>query len=253
MNITNNTILITGGSAGIGFEIAKQLTALGNHVIITGRDGKRLQGAAEKLENVTAIQFDVTNAVDVVALVAKIDTDFPALNMVINNAGNAYIYSLAEAENIFDNAEAEMLTNYLSVIRLNEKLLPLLKKQSSAAIVNVSSVVAFVPGSLATYSASKAALHSYTQSLRLALKDSSVKVFELMPPLVDTQFSAPIGGHTGIAPSLVADDLIAALANDTLEIRVGNTEDIYQLYLSSPEAAFDAMNGQRTAALAESK
>ena len=138
-----------------------------------------------------------------------------------------------------------MLTNYLSVIRLNEKLLPILKKQAEAAIVNVSSIVAFVPGSLATYSASKAALHSYTQSLRIALENSSIKVFELMPPLVDTQFSAPIGGNKGISPRLVAEDLLTAFANDNYEIRVGKTEDLYQLFLSSPAKALDYLRGER--------
>ncbi len=137
-----------------------------------------------------------------------------------------------------------MLTNYLSVIRLNEKLLPLLKKQQSAAIVNVSSIVAFVPGRLATYSASKAALHSYTRSLRLALKENShVEVFELMPPLVDTEFSAPIGGNHGISPTAVAEQFVAGLENNNYEIRVGKTEDIYRLSLLSPEEALLLMNG----------
>lgn len=248
MKATNNSILLIGGSAGIGFEIAKLLTAKGNHVIITGRDEERLRQAAAQLTNVTAIQSDITRAADVDALIERIEKDFPSLNMVINNAGNAYVYALTENANAFEKAQDEMLTNYLSIIRLNEKLLPVLKRQPEAAIVNVSSVVAFVPGSLSTYSASKAALHSYTQSLRYALKDTAVKVFELMPPLVNTSFSAPIGGHTGIEPSVVAEDFLKGLENDTYEIRVGNTEDIYRLYLSSPDAAFAAMNERRKAA-----
>ena len=115
-----------------------------------------------------------------------------------------------------------MLTNYLSVIRLNEQLLPLLKQQPEAAIVNVSSIVAFVPGArLATYAASKAALHSYTLSLRHKLAQSTgVKVFELMPPLVNTEFSAEIGGQNGIAPSVVAEALVEALRNAVGAIRV---------------------------------
>lgn len=249
MKTTGNTILIIGGSAGIGFETAKLLSQKGNQVIITGRNEKRLQEATAQLTNVTAINSDVTKAEDVNALVEKLQKDFPKLNMVINNAGNAYLYSLTGNENAFEKAQDEMLTNYLSIIRLNEKLLPVLKKQPEAAIVNVSSVVAFVPGSLSTYSASKAALHSYTQSLRFALRDTSIKVFELMPPLVNTEFSKPIGGHTGIEPSVVADEFLKALATDEYEIRVGNTDYIYKLYLSSPAAAFDVMNGQRKAAL----
>jgi uncharacterized oxidoreductase len=248
MNTSNNTILISGGSAGIGLALAKLLSEKGNTVIITGRNAERLQQAAATLKGVTPIVADISRAEDVERLVEQVYTDFPQLNMVINNAGRALVYSLA-TENIhaFEKAEDEMLTNYLSVIRLNEKLLPLLKKQETAAIVNVSSVVAFVPGSLATYSASKAALHSYTQSLRLALqKDTRVAVFELMPPLVDTEFSAPIGGKNGISPLAVAEQFLRALEQDQWEIRVGQTEDIYRLYLSSPEEALNAMNRTRT-------
>ena len=245
MRTSNNTILVTGGSAGIGFEIAKLLAEKGNQVIITGRSKAKLEEAAASLQNVTAIQSDVSNEKQVDELVAQVKTSFPNLNIVINNAGNAYLYDLSASENAFEKAHAEMLTNYLSIIRLNEKLLPLLKKQSEAAIVNVSSIVAFVPGSLATYSASKAALHSYTQSLRIALENSSIKVFELMPPLVDTQFSAPIGGNKGISPKLVAEDFITAFEHNNYEIRVGKTEDLYQLFLSSPAKALDYLRGDR--------
>lgn len=247
MKTTNNTILITGGSAGIGFEIAKLLSEKGNNVIITGRNEERLNQAASKLNNVKTIVSDVSKAEDVEKLVAQITQDFPQLNMVINNAGQAFVFDMtAENANGFKKAEAEMLTNYLSAIRLNEKLLPILKTQQNAAIVNVSSITAYVPSGLATYSASKAALHSYTQSLRFALeKDTQIKVFEIIPPLVDTDFSAPIGGKSGISPTLVAEEFLASLENDNFEIRVGQTEDIYRLFLSAPEEAFFAMNQLR--------
>ncbi|KAI9447051.1 short-chain dehydrogenase/reductase SDR [Russula earlei] len=248
MKTTNSTVLITGGSAGIGFEIAKLLIAKGNHVIITGRDEQRLQKATAQLPGVTAIAFDVTKPDNVEQLVKRLNKDFPKLDIVINNAGNAYVYTLADSANAYEKAAAEIETNYLSVIRLNEALLPLLQKQSEAAIVTVSSIVAFVPGvNLPTYAASKAALHSYTRALRLTLQRTSspVKVFELMPPLVDTEFSKEIGGHNGIPPQKVAEDLLDALDKDTYEIHVGNTADIYKLYLSSPEAALQALNANR--------
>jgi uncharacterized oxidoreductase len=246
MKTSNNTVLITGGSAGIGFELAKLLSDNNNHVIITGRDTRRLQEAASRLQNVTPVVSDVSKEADVNALVNRLAAEFPALNMVINNAGSAVIYDVTTDTGTYAKAEQEMVTNYLSVIRLNEKLLPMLKVQLHSAIVNVSSVVAFVPGSLATYSASKAALHSYTQSLRLALENTSyVKVFELMPPLVDTEFSKPIGGHNGVPPRFVAEAFFTALQHDDYEIRVGNTEDIYRLYLASPADALKAMNAAR--------
>ena len=245
MKTIENTVLITGGSAGIGFEIAKTLSEKGNQVIITGRNQERLDNALSKLQNATGIACDVSDAAEVDALVKKIKSDFPKLNIVINNAGRAFVHSLLGETDTFENASEEMLTNYLSVIRLNQKLLPLLKTQGEAAIVNVSSIVAFVPNhNLATYGASKAALHSYSQSLRIALqKETSVKVFELMPPLVNTDFSQEIGGANGISPTVVAEDLVRAIENDDYEIHVGNTANIYALFHQSPAEALLAMNG----------
>jgi uncharacterized oxidoreductase len=243
MNITNNTVLITGGTAGIGFELAKSFAEAGNKVIITGRNQQRLTEALAKLPGSKGFNGDISNPEDTEKLVDFIKNNAPEVNIVINNAGAAHLYKLANNEDAFDKAQDEMLTNYLAVIRLNERLIPLLKLQPQAAVVNVSSIVAFVPGSLPTYSASKAALHSYTQSLRITLeRTSNVKVFELMPPLVDTEFSAPINGKTGIPATQVASDLITAIQADDYEVRVGNTQKIYELYLQSPAEALAAMN-----------
>ncbi|WP_417352515.1 SDR family oxidoreductase [Flavobacterium alkalisoli] len=242
MKTTGNTILITGGSAGIGFEIARQFVQQGNKVIITGRDAARLEKAKAELGNVTAIQFDVTSAADVDALTERIKAEFPELNILINNAGRALIHNLAESRS-YDIAVDEMTTNYFSVLLLTDKLLPLLKEQNEAAVLNVSSVVAYVPTQhLPTYAASKAALHSYTTSLRLALTGTSVKVFELMPPLVNTELSKEIGGENGIPPSVVAEDVLDAIAGNRYEIRTGQTEDVYQLSLANPAEALKVMN-----------
>ncbi len=243
MKTTQNTILITGGSAGIGFEIARLFSQQGNHVVIVGRDEERLAKAAAKLQNVTPLVGDVSKEEDVDILVKILYKDFPNLNVVINNAGSAFLNNLLETDRTFEKAQTEMLTNYLSIIRLNEKLLPLLQKQEEAAIVNVSSIVAFAPNHiLSTYGASKAALHSYTQSLRLYLAKTPVKVFELMPPLVNTDFSQAIGGANGISPAIVAEDLLKAFETDTYEIHVGRTADFYKLFHSAPEEALLTMN-----------
>jgi uncharacterized oxidoreductase len=244
MKTTNNTVLIVGGSAGIGLEIAR-LLAPNNQVIITGRNKERLEKAAANLPNTTPIVSDLADEHDVNNLCETISNEFPQTNIIINNAAAASVYSLtAENVNAFDKAAEEIHTNYLSIIRLNEKFLPLLRQQPEAAIVNVSSVVAYVPGSLATYSASKAALHSYTQSLRYELAHSypHIRVFELLPPLVNTEFSKPIGGEKGVSPQLVAAELVKGLEENNYEIRVAGTETLYQLFLSSPEKAFAALH-----------
>ena len=147
MKTINNTVLINGGSAGIGFEIARLLSEKGNHVIITGRNPERLQQAVAQLTNVTGIVSDITKEDNVNQLVEKLTAEFPNLNVVINNAGQAFVNTLRN-ENAFDRAGDEMLTNYLSIIRINEKLLTLLNKQDEAAIVNVSSIVGLVPNNI---------------------------------------------------------------------------------------------------------
>lgn len=246
MKTSQNTILITGGGSGIGFEMASLFIANGNKVIITGRSKERLEQAIAQLPGVNYIQADVTKSEDVERLVQTINIHFSSLNILINNAGNAQYYRLTdENANAFDKAQEEITTNYLSTIRLTEKLLPLLRKNGSAAIANVSSIVGFVPTThLPTYSASKAALHSYTRVLRHTLErdNQDVKVFELMPPLVNTEFSKAIGGENGMDPKDVALALANGFEHGIFEIRPGMTEELYTLYLSSPEAALAALN-----------
>lgn len=243
MNITNKTVLVTGGGSGIGFEIAKILGEKNNQVIITGRTESKLQKAASQLKNVSIIAADITDEQSVEKLVAQINQEYGKLDILINNAGNAYVYDLAKVTDTYQKAKDEFETNFFSILNLTDKLLPVLSAQTEAAIINVSSVVAFVPaGDISTYSASKAALHSYTQSLRLALAATNVKVFELMPPLVNTDFSKDIGGENGIHPNVVAGNLIKALEKNEYEIRVGDTEYVYQLSLSAPAEAYKMMN-----------
>jgi uncharacterized oxidoreductase len=242
MKTTKNTVLITGGGSGIGFETAKLLSKKGNDVIIVGRNETKLSSAAAQLENVSTFTCDITRKEDVDALVQHVIKNFASLNILMNNAGKAHAYALSEHANAFEKAEEEMLTNYLATVRLTEKFLPLLKSKSEAGIINVTSVVAFAPAAmLSTYSATKAALHSYSQTLRLSLKSTNVKVFELMPPLVDTEFSRTIPGDK-IHPSVVVEDLLTALQNDHFEIHVGNTALVYKKFLASPAEALMALN-----------
>lgn len=244
MKTTGNTVLISGGSAGIGLEIAKLLEENGNKVIITGRSKERLDNALAQLKNATGIVNDFSKEADAKALAETLAKDFPELNIVINNGAHAVVHDIVNDTDNYAAVESQMTTNFFSIVRLNELLVNQLAKNSNAAIVNVSSVVAFVPGSLVGYSASKAALHSYTQAYRFALAQNNipVKVFELMPPLVNTEFSAVIGGEKGIPPRQVAEEFLAGLEADTYEIMVGNTQLLFDLYRKSPEEAFAILN-----------
>jgi len=245
MKISENTILITGGGSGIGFETARLFSQLGNTVILAGRNEEKLKAASRKLNHAHYVVADVTQDEDVSALAEKITTDFPNLNILMNNAGTVFLHNVSDSTDAAAIARKEMETNYFAVLNLTTKLLPLLKRQGESAIINVSSVVAFAPGlSLPTYSASKAALHSYTQALRLSLiTHSNVKVFELMPPLVDTEFAKEIPSNKKISAREVAEDLVHGISKDRYEIRVASAEKLYSAYLSLTDKAVLALNG----------
>ena len=227
MNITGNTILVTGGSSGIGFEMARQFVTRKNKVIITGRDGKKLQNAKQQLGEVTAIRNDVGNPDDVEKLYELVAKDFPDLNILINNAGIMQMINLQDNNLSTMELTKEIDINLKGTILMSNVFLPLLKHNNNPAIINVSSGLAFVPLPVVpVYCSTKAAIHSYSLSLRAQLRNTDVKVFELTPPLTKTGL---IGGFAeedikGI-PIMPAEDLVAAflkgLARDEYEIRAG--------------------------------
>ncbi len=181
MNLKSDTILITGGTSGIGLEMAKQLIALGNIVIVTGRDIKKLEETKKELPSVHIYQSDVSNSKSICELYSKIISDFPNLNILINNAGIMRAIDFNNTE--YDKVCDEIDINLSGPIRMAQQFLPQLKKQSEAAIINVSSGLAFITfPKTPIYSAAKIGIHAYTKSLRLQLKNTNVKVFELAPP-----------------------------------------------------------------------
>ncbi|CCG99575.1 short-chain dehydrogenase/reductase SDR [Fibrella aestuarina BUZ 2] len=231
MKTSGNTVFISGGSAGIGLAIAKRLSEAGNSVIINGRSAERLQKALGEIQNAVAIQGDLSLEADRIRIAQQLAAQHPDVNIVINNAGAAFMNDLSDSTNdAAGKAYQEMNTNYLSVIHFTALVLPQLLNQAEAAIVNISSIAAFRGNKfLPTYSASKAALHSYTQGLRDTFADNDkLTIYEVYPPLVNTDFSAEIGGANGIPASEVADELFWALAKDQVEVPVGETKRIHQ-------------------------
>lgn len=223
MKITGNTVFISGGSAGIGLAIAKKLSASGNKVIINGRDEQRLQSALSELDNAVAIQGDLSIEADRLRIAEELKTKYADTNIIINNAGAAFAYLLNNTLDAHKNALTEMNTNYFAIIHFTELMLPHLLQKEEAAIVNVTSIAVF--GShklLPTYGASKAALHSYTTALRSTYEEQkNIQIYELYPPLVNTEFSAEIGGIHGIPASEVADELLIGLEKNQFDIPVG--------------------------------
>jgi uncharacterized oxidoreductase len=190
MNMTGNTILITGGGSGIGRALAEAFHAKGNQVIIAGRRQELLAEVTAANPGMKSAVLDIENADLIQSFAEALQRDFPALNVVIQNAGIMKSESLQDGT--LENAEATLAINLLGPIRLNAALLPFLMAQPQATIVTVSSGLAFVPLAVTpTYCATKAAIHSYTQSLRYQLRGTSVQVIELIPPYVQTELQGP--------------------------------------------------------------
>jgi uncharacterized oxidoreductase len=188
MNTTGNTILITGGGSGIGRGLAEAFHKLGNHIIIAGRRKQVLDETVAANPGMSSVVLDIENAASIRAFAARLITEFPSLNVVLHNAGIMRPENLlAQPEDLTD-AEAMITTNLLGPIRLSAALLPHLQKQPHAAIITETSGLAFIPLAMApTYNATKAAIHSYTQSLRYQLKSTNVQVIEIIPPYVQTE------------------------------------------------------------------
>ena len=190
MQLTGNTILVTGGGAGIGRGLAESFHQLGNQVIIAGRRQDVLDQTAKANPGMVPLTLDVNDPEAIRSFAARVTTDYPSLNVLINNAGIMKIENLQTLPAGLDDSEAVITTNLLGPIRLTAALLPHLQKQASAAILNVSSGLAFVPLPVtATYCATKAALHSYTISLRVQLASTPVEVIEIIPPAVATDLT----------------------------------------------------------------
>lgn len=188
MKLSGNTILITGGSEGVGFELARQLHKR-NTVIICGRSESKLEQARQAIPSLRTEQCDVTDEGQRTALVQKLKSQHSELNLLINNAGGRQLAKPMEVDRTETAMNLDLMLNFIAPVSLGNALLPLLRSQPQAGIVNVTTGLVYMPKVDYTYyCAAKAALHSYTRSLRWSLAGSSVSVFEALLPLVDTGF-----------------------------------------------------------------
>jgi uncharacterized oxidoreductase len=226
MKLNGRTVLITGGTSGIGLELAKQLHERGNTVIITGRDPAKLDAAKQALPGLHAFLSDVSDPGAIVALHDSLLPHFPALDTLINNAGIMRNLNLNTPRELPDLTR-EIDINLSGPVRMVQQFLPHLKARRDALIVNVSSGLAFVPLPISpVYCATKAALHSFTQSLRVQLDGSGVRVVELAPPAVETalfrgEFAEEMRREKGMDVRVLARKAIARIEAGDLEIRPG--------------------------------
>jgi uncharacterized oxidoreductase len=188
MQTTGNTILITGGGSGIGRALAEAFHKLGNHVIIAGRRKQLLDETTTANPGMASAVLNIEDAASIRTFAAKLIADHPTLNAVIHNAGIMRPEDLLNHPEDLSTTEATIATNLLGPIRLTAALLPQLKKQPRATIMTVSSGLAFIPMAITpSYNFTKAAIHSYTQSLRFQLRSTNIEVIELVPPYLQTE------------------------------------------------------------------
>lgn len=249
MNLKNKTILITGGSAGIGMEAANQFIEMGAKVIITGRNQDKLDAAKKLYPNLITIKSDMANAEDANSLFHQIK-ELGGIDILYNNAGVMRLSSNLgiQSNSHLADAEYEMNINYFGIVRLNNLFIEMLKSRKESAIINTTSLLAYVPSvNEATYSASKVALRFYTETLRKHLEviGTNVKVFELLPPVVDTDMTATRNNRK-LTPEKLVNSLIAGLKKNQFTIRVGDTKLIYIINRIMPKLAFGLVNSKES-------
>jgi uncharacterized oxidoreductase len=245
MQTTGNTILITGATSGIGWAFGEEFVRLGNKVIVCGRREERLKQIGEKHPSISTRVCDVANAAQREELAQWVIQNHPELNILINNAGVQLLADLTKPVDV-SRIHLEVETNFIAPVHLSSLFAQHLSKQETAAIVNISSGLAFVPlAFMPVYCATKAAIHSLTLSLRYQLRKTAVKVFEIAPPAVDTELGSDrredkTQTHGGMPVNEFMAAAMEAIANDIFEAPVGTAKDSRQ----KREALFEPMNSR---------
>ena len=237
MKLTGNTILVTGGGSGIGRGLAEAFHKLGNQVIVAGRRKANLADVVQANPGMDSVELDVSNPDSIASVSKKLITKYPKLNVLLNNAG---IMTCDDVSKPIDDKllTSEFETNFFGTVRMTSALIEHLKRQESATVLNVSSVLGFVPLAFAAlYSATKAALHAYSMGLRYQLKGTSVQVQEIAPPWVQTDLLNSSEEPRAMPLKPFIEQTIAALGTNDSEILV----EIAKPFRANPgvnEAAF---------------
>lgn len=248
MKTEGNTVLITGGATGIGFSLAEAFAKAGNDVIICGRRESKLRKAKEKLPNIYTKVCDLSKPEERKFLFEWATSNFKDFNVLVNNAGIQRMVDLKKGVAELLSGEDEIDINFKTCVHLSAYFIPTLMKQSEAAIINISSGLGFVPlAIMPVYCATKAAIHSFSLSLRHQLRNTPIKVFEIIPPTVDTELdrgarAARSQEERGIKPSEVAKAAIDAVGKDQYEVAIGEASNLVTNMKGNADQIFSRMN-----------
>lgn len=243
MKTSGNTILITGGTAGIGLELVRQFYLLNNRLIVTSSNAENLGRLKSNFPNIQTISCNLASEKDVKALVDTCLSQHTDINILINNAGVQYNYDWKTETEGFQKIADEIAINLTSPMQLAYGLLPILLKQKDSAIINVSSGLAYAPkASAPIYCATKAAIHNGTKALRYQLAETTTKVFEIIPPLVSTAMTEG-RGKGKISPQHLVDEFMKNFERDIFESNIGKAKLLRLIQRISPALADKIMRG----------
>ena len=244
LKLQDNTILITGGGSGIGLELTKTLLRMGNTIIICGRSENKLQMVKNDIPQVHTIQCDVSDHIQCEKLYSQVTSEHPRLNILINNAVIVNYLKIQDKDYTAALVDQEIQTNFVGPVGLIKLFLAHLSRQKNSAIINMTTGLVYAPhADMPGYCASKAALHSYTQSLRLQLKDNPIKIIEVMMTAVDTNFHD--GGHVPditISTKKAVALMLKGLQKSKNEIKIGKVKLLSLLCRIAPDFSLNKVN-----------
>lgn len=246
MQLNNLTILITGGSSGIGLAFAEALLQRNNRVIICGRNPDKLERARQQHPQLDSHCCDITRENDVMALAQHIRQHYGRLDLLINNAGIQRAIDLNDGEAHWASIAEEFTINLVAQVQLTQLFLQLLNHDDGeSAIVNITSALAVVPKQSAPiYCAAKAGMHNFTRTLRYQLRGTSVRVFEVIPALVDTAMTADRPSKGKISPQRLVRDAIQGITRDRTTIAIERTRLLFFIYRLFPGLAYRILRDQ---------
>ncbi|WP_186757528.1 SDR family oxidoreductase [Echinicola salinicaeni] len=243
MQLHNNTIFITGGSSGIGLELAKRFIEKGNKVLVCGRSKVKLDKAKQMLPELVVYQCDISVKKECRRLFQRISVEYPDCNVLINNAAIVHRTNFHEDEDMVNKAELEIATNLIAPIVLTKLFLPLLLKNSGSYIINISSGLVYSPkAAYPIYNSTKAGLHSFSQTMRMQCEHSSLSLVEVFMPVVDTPWHSGNVPQMAISVDQAVRKMLKGLEKGQMEIKVGKVKMLYWLHRFFPSLASKVIN-----------
>lgn len=243
MVLKENTICITGGSSGIGLELTKRLLEKGNQVIICGRSPDKLEQAKKETPGIITFRCDISDDNECKKLASWVRENYPSCNILINNAAIVHVTDFKEDTEMMDKAEAEIRTNLMAPICLSKYFIPIIEKNKNPAIINNTTGLVYAPkAAYPIYNATKAALHSFTQVLRIQLQNTPISIAEVLFPAVDTPWHKGSPPKIAISVESAVAEMIVQLEKGKSEIKIGKVKLLYNLSRIAPGFALKKIN-----------